>query len=589
MIRGLFSIAFTSICLISSAQIPSVPSRMDLGDMKIIITDSGKKDIEKDVKMLRASDRFFKIKLDRTALYMPIIERILKEENVPDEVKYLAIQESALISDAVSSSKAVGYWQFKDFTGREVGMRVDKKIDERKNIVSSTYGAARYFKNHQKHLDNWANTVTAHMTGLGGIKKYAKPKDKGSKKMTITSKSHWYLKRFLAHVIAFRGELDHRHSEGLSLIEYKKGAGKDLDKIARDFKVEKDLLKHYNKWLLHGKIPNDKKYTVIIPVTKKDRQAQAIARKEAKSDPSTPARDDYQPRTPKVVTKVLPKELKPGLQGDQPEMIEINGVSAVLVRSGDDLAALLRRTGLSQRRFLKFNELSNVPTLETGTHYFTKKKKKVSKMSYYTVQEGETLWEVSHKFGIRKSKLASINRMSVIDELKPGRVLWLHKKRPSDIPVNYIQLPENREHNSGSPEIAKSTEAEEVRIVPSRSSSPKPSNRKLKGKSHTVSSGETLWAISKKYEVSVEDIRAWNGLSKYDPIKPGQELSLSPEKKQVVNEVLPQKETKFYIVQPGDTLYQIAKSHDMGVSELIDLNNKKDSHIDVGEKLKVYK
>ena len=588
MTRTTFTIALLSICLSLAAQIPSVPSRMELGDMKIIITESGKKDIAKDVKMLRSSDRFFKIKLDRAALYMPIIERILKEEKVPDEVKYLAIQESALISDAVSASKAVGFWQFKDFTGREVGMRVDKKIDERKNIVSSTYGAARYFKNHQKYLDNWANTVTAHMTGLGGIKKYAKPKDKGAKKMTITSKSHWYLKRFLAHVIAFQGELDHKNSKGLSLIEYKKGAGKDLAKIAKEFKVEKDLLAHYNKWLLHGKIPNDKKYTVIIPVTKKDRQAQAIARKEAKSEPPrTSTRPTYQPRTPKVVTKVLPKELKPGLQGDQPEIMEVNGVPAILVRPGDNLNSLLARAGITQKQFLKFNELTTTPVMAAGDRYFIKKKKKTSRMSFYTVKEGQTLWEVSHQFGLRKNKLASLNRMSVIDDLKPGRVLWLSKKRPSGIPANHASLPDNVS-SEAAPVItmdAPKTEGEHNKTSRKKTSV----NKKLKGKLHTVASGETLWGISKQYEVTVDDLRTWNGLSKYDPIKPGQQLSLSEQKEEVIITEEPKRATKVYVVQPGDTLYQIAKSHEMGVSELIDLNNKKDSHIDVGEKLRVYK
>ena len=82
-----------------------------------------------------------------------MIERVLKEENVPDDFKYLCIQESGLISDAVSSAKAVGFWQFKDFTAREVGLRVDNRIDERKNIVSATRGAAKYLKRNNFQFD----------------------------------------------------------------------------------------------------------------------------------------------------------------------------------------------------------------------------------------------------------------------------------------------------------------------------------------------------------------------------------------------------------------------------------------------------
>ena len=72
------------------------------------------------------------MKIDRMLLYFPIIERIFKEEGVPEDFETLAIQESGLISDAVSSADAVGFWQFKDFTAQEVGLRVDKRIDERK-------------------------------------------------------------------------------------------------------------------------------------------------------------------------------------------------------------------------------------------------------------------------------------------------------------------------------------------------------------------------------------------------------------------------------------------------------------------------
>ena len=87
-------------------------------------------------------------------LYFPIIENIFKEEGVPDDFKYLSLQESGLISDAVSTSNAVGFWQFKDFTAREVGLRVDKQIDERKNIVSSTRGAAVYLKRNNFLMNN---------------------------------------------------------------------------------------------------------------------------------------------------------------------------------------------------------------------------------------------------------------------------------------------------------------------------------------------------------------------------------------------------------------------------------------------------
>src|SRR5690606_10078578 len=102
-----------------------------------------------DVDALTRYAKSFEVKVQRARTYFPIIERIFAEEDVPDDFKYLVIQESALIADAVSVSNAVGFWQFKDFTAIEMGLRVDKTVDERMNIVSSSRAAARYLKDRK--------------------------------------------------------------------------------------------------------------------------------------------------------------------------------------------------------------------------------------------------------------------------------------------------------------------------------------------------------------------------------------------------------------------------------------------------------
>ena len=128
----------------SHAQQPVVTSRMEFAGIKLRIMDDARREIQKDVDALTASPKYYEIKAERARTYFPIIERVFKEERLPQDFKYLCLQESALISDAVSTSNAVGFWQFKDFTAVEVGMRVDRTVDERKNIVASTRGAARW-------------------------------------------------------------------------------------------------------------------------------------------------------------------------------------------------------------------------------------------------------------------------------------------------------------------------------------------------------------------------------------------------------------------------------------------------------------
>ena len=97
---------------------------------------------------------------------------------------------------------------------------------------------------------------------------------------------------------------------------------------------------------------------------------------------------------------------------------------------------------------------------------------------------------------------------------------------------------------------------------------------------HTVAAGESLWAISQKYEVTVSDIRKWNGITDLEPINPGQELSIG----QKTNK---QKEYKTYVVKGGDSLYKIATDHEMSVDDLMQLNDLSSSALSVGQKLQV--
>ena len=143
--RLFFSVFFLAV-VAAQGQIPQVPHKMEFAGMTLTIRDDARKEIQKDVNSLTQSPRHHNIKIERAKTYFPIIEKVFEEERVPDDFKYLALQESALIADAVSVSNAVGFWQFKDFTAVEMGLRVDKEIDERLNIVSSSRAAARYIK-----------------------------------------------------------------------------------------------------------------------------------------------------------------------------------------------------------------------------------------------------------------------------------------------------------------------------------------------------------------------------------------------------------------------------------------------------------
>lgn len=599
------SIALVCILGVSMAQdVPKVPSKIQIADLKLTITEAARKDIQKDVNMLRSSEKFFRIKLDRVVLYMPVVERILKEENIPDDIKYLAIQESSFIPDAVSTSKAVGYWQFKDFTAREMGLRVDNKIDERKNIQASTVASAKYFKSHQKQLDNWANSINAHMTGATGIKKYISPGDKGAKKMTITKKTHWYLKRFIAHKIAFQNELDHENSKGIELLEYKDGAGKDLAKIAKQFKIEEDQLKTYNKWLIHGRIPGDKRYVVMVPVQKGNQKARQLADNSGPiARKNAAALNDPEPNS----EVIYPKGQVASFVEDQSGVVKINGVKAIMARAGEDFESLLARSGLKEKKLLKFNDLGAPTAVNEGDIYFIKKKKKKSSIGFYTVARGESLWDVAQKQGMRLSALLKKNRMSIRDIPKPGRVLWLSKRRPAKVEVEYQELVEVIDKPAKYYQKRKETSAPVTKPDPepegepekpdsdpeATQTKPKPVTAVEKFNTHIVAAEETLWRIAKAYDVTVEDILQWNNLAVGSALSIGQALLIDAKKAlstPVAEEKKKKKATKVHVVRGGDTFYNIARKYDMNVNDLLKLNDMDDTAVlSIGQELQVAK
>lgn len=107
--------------------------------------------------------------LKRMPRYMPIIERILKDQDLPDDLKYLAVVESALRPHAGSSKGAMGFWQFTESTGRKYGLEIHDSVDERRNIFRSTEAAAAYLKALKDTLGSWTLAAAAYNMGEYGL------------------------------------------------------------------------------------------------------------------------------------------------------------------------------------------------------------------------------------------------------------------------------------------------------------------------------------------------------------------------------------------------------------------------------------
>jgi hypothetical protein len=117
--------------------------------------------------------------LKRSRRYFGHIEKLLKENGMPSDLKYVAVAESDLRAHAVSGKGAVGFWQFMAGTGRKYGLVVNKHIDERRNFFASTQAAIRYLDTLHRLMGSWTLAVAAYNMGEEGLT--AKILEQGSK------------------------------------------------------------------------------------------------------------------------------------------------------------------------------------------------------------------------------------------------------------------------------------------------------------------------------------------------------------------------------------------------------------------------
>ena len=128
-----------------------------------------REELEKEMILTIWNRPQFILYVKRTGRVMPHIERMLRESNMPLDLKYVAIAESALLPTIGSSAGAVGYWQFIRETGRRYGLRIDGDIDERRNLFSSTRAAIQYFRKLHGDFGSWTLAAAAYNMGEAGM------------------------------------------------------------------------------------------------------------------------------------------------------------------------------------------------------------------------------------------------------------------------------------------------------------------------------------------------------------------------------------------------------------------------------------
>jgi membrane-bound lytic murein transglycosylase D len=584
-LRLLFICLFIGSTL-QAQQIPSieVPDEMEFAGMKLKLTRGAKEILQKDITLITKNSKYFQTKVDRANLYFPLIEKVFEEESFPKDFKYLALQESSLIGDAVSKSNAVGYWQFKKESAVEVGLRVDNAIDERMNVISSTRGAARYLKRNNQTFNNWVYALLSYNLGLGGAKSQIDPSNVGAQKMTIDENMHWYVLRFLAHKLIYQHAIGFSSTVDSALVEYINGSNKTISEIATENNLDKEIITSYNKWLKTALIPEDKIYPVILLVPMSQ---VAVYTKTPVSSPTdkkdTKLKKEKFPSASEVDLKTL---------SSAAYAIIINGTQAVMARSGDNSVKLATAGNISKEDFLKYNEMRSFDDIIPGKIYYWEHKRNKAMVMFHTVQYNETIWDIAQNYGIKTETIREKNRMDENEAIEVGRVLWLRSKRPKNKQVEYKKVEQKEipiikvEKQVVYDTVIIKKEVKQTENIFIHYNTPaKPfvvDSIKYDYTYHDVASGETLFGISRKYQTPTDSLMKWNNLEGYG-IKYGQTLIVT------VNSKIKNTEAVIHTVVTGDTFYKIAHSYNVSVDELLLWNNKTDMNLKLGEKLIVKK
>ncbi len=267
--KHVLTLFFLWFALTSAAQptpTPTAPEQLRFANLMVRFDPDARRLIQQDINSLMGNRQYWNAKLDRAHLYFPVMETVLLTEKIPTDFKYLAILESSLTPDAVSSSQAVGYWQFKRETAEDYGMLVNDEVDERKNISSSTTAAARYLRRSYGIYNNWLSAMFSFYLGPGGISKLVSPDWVNASTVTLDGNTDRYMLRFFAHKLAVEHAMrTYQPVNTFSLVEYTGGSGKTINDIAGDLSLNPADIRAYNRWLLVDHIPTNKPYTLAIP------------------------------------------------------------------------------------------------------------------------------------------------------------------------------------------------------------------------------------------------------------------------------------------------------------------------------------
>jgi hypothetical protein len=213
--------------------------------------------------------------IKRANRWFPVIEPILKKNNIPDDFKYLAVAESNL-ENVISPAGATGFWQFMKPAGEKYGLEINSLVDERYDVEKSAEAACKYLRDSYDMSGSWIVAAASYNMGQDGVtNQRERQKAKNYFNLVLNSETS----RFVARIVSLKYILQNPEKYGFDIksedkykpLEYSEvtldSSVSDLADYAKSLGVNYFILKMYNPWLRDNYLSNktNTTYTIKLP------------------------------------------------------------------------------------------------------------------------------------------------------------------------------------------------------------------------------------------------------------------------------------------------------------------------------------
>lgn len=213
--------------------------------------------------------------IKRANRWFPVIEPILKRNNIPDDFKYLCVAESNL-ENVVSPAGATGFWQFMEAAGKKYGLEINSLVDERYHLEKSTEAACKYLNDSYTMFESWISAAASYNMGQDGIQ-LQRERQKSTNYFNLVLNSE--TARFVARIVSLKYILENPEKYGFDIKSEEKykplsytevpldSSVADFADYAKSLGINYFILKMYNPWLRDNYLNNKTKtlYTLKLP------------------------------------------------------------------------------------------------------------------------------------------------------------------------------------------------------------------------------------------------------------------------------------------------------------------------------------